>query len=323
MRGESEWVLVGLDERMARQQGLPACLPMPRGALAELAGASLDLEHARAWIKAFLASGELDRSGPLREKGAAIVADLEAFLDKGPLWDEARRAFTEGAYDRASDALKHIVTIDPEDHAARLNLASAQANLGDHASALKALQVIKRTFDGDADYHVAVGHVLMALDQPEPAVEQFLLALGAAADCQPALDALVELGLFSAIEAVAGDPASLTYVRADKLVDYVTGQWDAEPRRIEFYLEQLERHASERHYILVLAAAERALRLVDAAPLAASALRDGRLPWAVAEAYAGLGRTSEARAAFLAMDSDASLPVDVRERARSAARSLG
>jgi tetratricopeptide (TPR) repeat protein len=285
---EAGWVLISLDDRMARRQGLPARLPMPKGALGALAGASVNLEEARRWTEAFLTSADVGSSPPWREQNAELVASLELFLDKAPLWDEARQAFSDDDYDKARSALKRIVLMDPDDHAAKLNLAAAQANLGEHAGALKSFHAIKKTFEGDADYHVAVGQLLMALEQREAAVEQLMLALEAAPDCQPALDALVKLGVLRAIEGSPGEAASLTYVRADKLIAYVTGQWDAEPRQIAFFLEQLAYHAAERNDDVALAAAERAIRL---APGPEERAERGRVA-----ALRALGRLGEATA---------------------------
>jgi hypothetical protein len=60
-----------------------------------------------------------------------------------------------------------------------------------------------------------------------------VLALEAKPDCQPALEAMVQLGVLTPIYENPRDAASLTYVRTDAVVDYLTSQWDAEPRDAE------------------------------------------------------------------------------------------
>jgi tetratricopeptide (TPR) repeat protein len=62
--------------------------------------------------------------------------------------------------------------------------------------------------------------------------------------------------------------------------------------------------------------------LNDAARVADIGKRDWKLRWNEAEAYAGLGRKIEARAAFSAINFDQSLHVDVRKRAKRAVKSI-
>src|SRR4029078_9695598 len=110
--------------------------------------------------------------------------------------------------------------MDQDDHAARLNLASAQANTGDYAGALKTFKSIKKTFEGDPDYHVGVGHIHIALKDKDAALNEMVLALEAKPACQPALDAMVQLGVLTPIYENPRDAASLTYVRTDSVADY-------------------------------------------------------------------------------------------------------
>ncbi|MGK4005513.1 tetratricopeptide repeat protein [Sorangium sp. So ce1036] len=259
MSEQGDWVLIGLDENMARRQGLPARMPVPRGEFEGLADKGLSIDAARRWIKDFLTSSEPGKSGVWRKQNSALVSQLEAFLDKAPVWERAQKAFGERDYDKAISALKRIIAMDPEDHAARLNLASAQANLGDHAAALKAFQSIRKTFAGDPDYHVAVGQVHLAMQKKDAALDEMVLALEAKPDCQPALDAMVQLGVLVPIYENPRDAASLVYVRSDAVLTYLTGQWDAAPRDGAFYLEQLAYHERELRHDVALAAAERAI----------------------------------------------------------------
>jgi len=287
MGDETEWVLIGLDEKMARRQGLPARLPVPKSEFESLADKGLSIDLARAWIKDFLTNSEPGKSGVWRKQNAQVVSSLEGFLDKAPLWERAQKAFAENDYDKALSALKRITTMDPEDHAARLNLASAQANKGEHAAALKSFNAIRKTFGGDPDFHVAVGHLHLAMQQKDAALDEMVLALEAKPDCQPALDALTKLGVLTAIYENPRDAASLTYVRSDAVLEYLTGQWDAEKRDAAFFLEQLAYHERERRHHVALAAADRALAAGDPATRERAEL--GRIA-----ALRALGRGDEA-----------------------------
>jgi tetratricopeptide (TPR) repeat protein len=296
MSEQGDWVLIGLDEKMARRQGLPARLPVPRAEFEGLAEKGLNIDIARKWIKDFLTNSEPGKSGVWRKQNSAVVSSLEAFIDKAPLWERAQQAFASNNYEQALSALKRITTMDAEDHAARLNLASAQANMRDYAAALKSFQAIRKTFEGDPDYHVALGHVHIAMENRDAALNEMVLALEAKPDCQPALDAMVQLRVLTPIYENPRDATSLLYVRADSVGEYLTGQWDAEPRDATFFLEQLAYHEREHRYDVVLAAAERAARAAAAAGEAGAASLE-RAELARASALRALGRSEEALAA--------------------------
>ncbi|WP_437785138.1 tetratricopeptide repeat protein [Sorangium sp. So ce1097] len=297
MSDQGEWMLIGLDENTARRQGIPARMPVPRGEFEGLADKGLGIDAARRWIKDFLTNSEPGKSGAWRKQNSALVSQLEAFLDKAPVWERAQKAFGERDYEKAISALKRIVTMDPDDHAARLNLASAQANMGDYPAALKSFQAIRKTFQGDADYHVAVGQVHLAMQKKDAALDEMVLALEAKADCQPALDAMVQLGVLVPIYENPRDAASLVYVRSDAVLDYLTGQWDAAPRDAAFYLEQLAYHERELRHDVALAAAERAVAAGGEGARIEHAQHAQRAQLARIAALRALGRVDEALAA--------------------------
>lgn len=288
MSDEGEWMLLGLDEKAAGRQGLPAKIPVPKAEFEGLADKGLNIDRCRAWINDFLANSEAGKSGVWRKKNAALVTSLTAFIDKAPLWERAQKAFAEGDFDRAIATLKRITSMDPEDHAARLNLASALANMGDHAGALKAFSAIRKTFEGDADYHVAVGHVHLARKDRDAALNEMVLALEAEPACQPALDAMVQLGVLIPIYENPRDAASLTYVRADAISAYLTGLWDAEARGVEYLLEQLAYHERELRHEAALLAAERAIKVQG------GEVGPERAELAKVAALRSLGRTDDA-----------------------------
>src|SRR5690606_16202213 len=80
MAEQDDWVLIGLDEKMARRQGLPARLPVPRAEFEALADKGLGIDIARKWIKDFLTNSEPGKSGVWRKQNSAVVSSLEAFI---------------------------------------------------------------------------------------------------------------------------------------------------------------------------------------------------------------------------------------------------
>lgn len=288
---DEEWTLIGLDEKLARRRGIPARIPVPKAEFEGLADKGLKVDSVRVWIKSFLTESELGKSGTWRKQNSKLVASLEAFIDKAPLWERAQKAFGENDYAKAMSSLKRIAAMDPDDHAARLNIAFAQANAGDHAAALKSFQAVRATFTGDPDYHVAIGHIHLAAQRIDDAVGEMVLALEAKPDCQPALDALAKVGVLAPIYENPRDAASLIYIRADSVVPYLTGEWDKEPRTAAFYLEQLAYHERELRHPVALEAAERAVKA------AGGEVGPERAELARVAALRQLGRSDEALAA--------------------------
>jgi tetratricopeptide (TPR) repeat protein len=288
--GGGDWVLINLDQKMARRQGLPAQIPVPKAEFEGMADKGLSIDLTRKWIKDFLVNSEPGKSGEWRKKNSKIVGALEAFTDKAPLWDRSQKAFAESDMEKAISTLKRIVQMDGEDHAARLNLASALANTGDYAGALKYFKEVRKTFEGDADYHVALGHVYVVQKDKDAALNEMVLALEAKPDCQPALDAMVTLGVLRAIYENPRDAASLTYVRSDAVVEYLSGLWAQEARELAYFLEQANYHERELRHDVALAA-------FDAAIKAAGETGSERAELGRIAALRALGRTGEALAA--------------------------
>lgn len=290
MSEQVEWVLIGIDEKTARRQGIPPSIPVPKAQFESLADTGLKPEIVRAWIKDFLNNSEPGKSGVWRKQNSATVTKLEAFVDKAGAWEKAQAAFGESDYDKAIAALKRVVMMDPDDHAARLNLGSALANQKNFAEAMKHFKAVRPTFEGDPDYHVTVSHVELAMGRRDDAIGQLVLALEAKPDHQPALDGLAALGVLVAIYENPHDATSLTYVRADSVVEYLVVEWDKEPRDAKFFLEQLTYHEREGRFEIALLAAERAAKVGggERASLATiAALRElGRLDDSLAKAQA-------------------------------------
>ncbi|MFO0552447.1 MAG: tetratricopeptide repeat protein [Polyangiaceae bacterium] len=260
-----EWLLINLDPTMARRQGFPATLPVPKKEFESIADKGLHAKSARAWCSDFLGNSEIGKNGAWRKKNREMVVAMEAFIDTGPLWEKAQKAFSENDYEKAISTLKKIVVQAESDDAAKLNLASAYANKNDMENALKYFKAIAKTFKGDAEFHIALGHVYIRKQDKDLAIEEFVSALEAKPDHQGALDSLTQLGVLVKIFENPRDAASMLYVRADSVVSYLTSQWDeplasGEARPASFFLEQIAYHEREQRFEVVLAAADRALK---------------------------------------------------------------
>lgn len=252
-----DWVLIALDEKLARRQGVPPKVPVPKADFEGLADKGMGIDAMRRWAGQFISSAPKDAGW--RAENAALLASLEAFIGKTELWARAQQAFAANDYKRAISTLRMITSVDPNDHAARFNLGNALANTGEHGKAAEQLEAVRATFVGDADFHVAFGRLHLALGAPQKAADEFALALEADPTCKPAMDALVKLGVLVAIYEDPRDATSLAYVRADRVLDSLREVWDAEKRDARYFLEQLAYHESEGRHDVALAAADRAL----------------------------------------------------------------
>jgi tetratricopeptide (TPR) repeat protein len=276
-----EWALINIDEKMAKRHGIPAKLPIPKSEIEGLADTGLPPDKVRKWMQTFMQT-----LGPnLKKAEPALASQYEAFLGKGDNWKKAEEAFAKGDVARAISALKMVVAVDPNDHAARMNLASAFASSGDHAKAQEHLKTIRATFEGEPDYHVMCAQVHLAKKERDPAIGELVLALEAKPDHQTALDLLLQLGVLLAVYEDPKDAASLTYVRADSVVAYLEEVWGQADRNAEYFLDQIAYHSSEQRWPLVLGAAERAAKIAP---------DDERFVRARVNALVRLGRAGEA-----------------------------
>lgn len=286
------WMVITLDDKIARRQGVPAVIPVPKAELETIAEKGLGLDRVKAWVTAFLKAAPPS----WRAANAPLAKRYDAFLSKLDMWKKGQAAFEKRDYATAIASFKLIGNVDKEDHAAKLNLAASLSNTGDFTTALGVLESIRATFDGEADYHVAIGQVHLAMKEAAKATEEMVLALEAKPDCLPALEALKGLGFLVTIYEDPKDAASLVFVRADSVVEYLTTVWDAQPRDATYYLEQMAYHQSEGRDAVVLAAAEKVLCATPAPQAAAlEALEAGRV-----SALRALGRTDDSVAAACA-----------------------
>ncbi|MCA9626094.1 MAG: tetratricopeptide repeat protein [Myxococcales bacterium] len=253
----AEWAYVKLEEKVAKLNGMPMQVPVPKEEFEGLAEKGLDGAKVREWIGKFMA----EVPGSWRQQNNELASRYDAFLAKGMHWDKAQKAFQKGDSEAAIKALKMITRVDKDDAAARMNLAMALASSGQYPEALEAFKAIEDVAKGDPDYHVAKGNVEIALQQPDDAINDFADALEAKPDCKPAMDGLVSLGVLMRVYEDPKDASSLTYVRRDSLLDYYEDVWGSAERDVAYYLEQIAYHELERRWDVVVAAADRALAL--------------------------------------------------------------
>ncbi len=293
---ETEWMMIGLDEKVAKRQGLPPQIPVPKTEFEGLAEKGLDTITTRKWVSDFLNNSEVGKDSGWRKKNNALFIALQNFVDKGPLWDKAQKAFAANDFEKAISALKRITGMDDSDQAAKLNLASAYANQANYEGALKLFKQVRDTFAGDAEFHMAVGQIHVALRHDDDAINEMVLTLEAKPDHQGALDTLSKMGVLAKIYENPRDAGSLLYVRADSVLDYLTGEWDKAPRSLDFFLEQLAYHERELRWHVVAAAAERATKAAGDASTPQAKKGIERAEIARFGALRALGKTDEALA---------------------------
>ncbi len=295
-----EWMLVGLDEKMARRQGVPPRIPVPKGEFETITEKGLHPDQLKVWITAFLAVAPPS----WRTENVEMAKGFDRFLAKLDVWGKAQKAFAKQDFKTAISSLKLVCNLDPDDHAAKMNLASALASTGDAAGALKQLESVRATFEGEADYHTMLGQLLTAGGNTDQGIDELVLALEAKPDHQAALDALKQLGVLAAVYEDPRDAASLAYFRADSLVQALEEVWDEKPRDVDYYLSQAGYHASEERHPVALSAAERAIALARSGG-GSDPAESARI-----QALAAMGRLADARAAaqdFVSRAPDSSL----------------
>lgn len=301
-----EWVVIQLDEKVARMHGLPTRVPAPKSEFEGIADAGFELPKLKKWITSFLTAAPAS----WRTQNADLAKSYDRFIAKADFWQRGLTALQKQDTAGAISAFKMVSSVDPDDHAAKMNLGLAYAQSGDAANAKKALVAVRPTYEGDADYHVALGQSLLQLGDKEAAADEFALALEAKPDCSSALKALAGLGILVPVYENPRDAASLTYLRADALVPTMEEIWGEAPRDADYFLAQLEYHAAENRHAVALAAAEKAIA-------AAGAAGSERAEIGRAAALRSLDRLDEAKShvdAWLAAHPD-SVPALV-ERAR-------
>ncbi len=279
-----EWLLIQLDENVARKHGLPAKVPTPKSEFEGIADAGFAIPKLKKWIMSFLSAAP----PAWRGQNADLAKSYDRFIAKADFWERGLTALQKHDVAGAISAFKMIANVDPDDHAAKMNLGLAYAQSGDSEQAKKAFAAVSATYTGDPEYHVAFGQTLISTGDKDGAADQFALALEAQPDHMAALKALAALGILVAIYENPKDAASLTYLRADALASTMKEIWDEAGRDARYYVDQLEYHASENRHEIALAAAERAIEANDPSTIE-------RTETARITALRSLGRLDEAR----------------------------
>ena len=289
-----DWLLIGLDEKLAKKQGVPARIPVPKGEFESLADKGMTVDQMRGWVSKFITTSPAMHNANWRTQNAALARSFEVFVAKKDGWAKAQEAFAKNDFKTAVGSLRMLSNIDPNDHCAKLNLASALSSSGDHSAAITTLDAIRDTWADDAEYHVTRANVLLALQRKDDAIDALADALERDPSHKQALDTLKALGVLTAVYEDPRDASSLTYVRTDKVEEHLASVWAAEPRDVDYYLRQVAYHQMERRPAVSLAAADKAVALAPDAP-------DERAVTGRITALRELGRVEEATAAARAM----------------------
>ena len=235
MSEDNAWSFLQLEEKQARRSGMPPQVPVRKKEFEGVADGGLTAALARKSIAAFL--GEVGSAW--RGQNAPLAARFDAYVGKATFTDRAEAAMKKGDHDAAISALNMVTRLDKEDHGARMNLAVAMMRKTDYAGALAHFIAIEDTFEGDADYHCVRGQVLMNTEDPDGALEQFVLALEADPTSKTAMEALVRMGALVAIYENPRDASSLAYVRTDAVAEHLTSLWAEEKTDAAGLLEAL------------------------------------------------------------------------------------
>lgn len=262
----SDWVMISLDEKLARKQGVPTRIPVPKSEFESLADKGMTVDQMRGWVQKFTATSPAMHNAKWLTDNAALARSLQVFVAKKDGWARAQEAFGKSDFKTAIGSLRMLTNIDANDHCAKLNLASALASTGDHAAALTMLDAITETWADEADFHVTRANVLLALQRRDDAVGALADALERDPSYHPALETLKQLGVLSAVYEDPRDATSLTYVRTDKVAEHMETVFDAAERDIDYFMRQAAYHAAERRHAVALVAADRAIKLGAGAP---------------------------------------------------------
>ncbi|HEY3820499.1 MAG TPA: tetratricopeptide repeat protein [Polyangiaceae bacterium] len=296
-----DWLLIGLDEKLAKKQGVPSRIPVPKGEFESLADKGMTVDQMRGWVSKFITTSPAMHNASWRTQNAALARSFEVFVAKKDSWAKAQEAFGKNDFKAAVGALRMISNIDPNDHCAKLNLASALSSSGDHPAAIAMLDSVTETWADDAEFHVTRANVLLSLQRRDEAIGALVDALERDPSHNQAMETLKALGVLAAVYEDPRDATSLTYVRTDKVTEHMESVWAAAPRDVDYYLRQVAYHQMERRPAVALAAAEKAIALAGAAG------PDVRAVSARITALRELGRVDEATAAARAVvEKDAS-----------------
>ena len=249
MSDEGEWILIGLDEKMARRQGMPARLPGAQGEFEGLADKGLAVDTARAVDQGLphqlrarqerrlaqeeRAGGRQPRGLP--RQGAALGQGPEGVrrerLREGDLGAQAHHRHGRRRSRRAAQPrLGARQPRRPRRRRSRASRPSARRSRATPTTTSRSATCTSR-----CRTRTRRSTRWCSRSRPSPTASRRWTRWRSSA-CS------------SRIYENPRDAASLTYVRADSVVEYLDGQWDAEQRERRFFLEQLAYHERERRH---------------------------------------------------------------------------
>ncbi|HEX3344306.1 MAG TPA: hypothetical protein VHS09_07020, partial [Polyangiaceae bacterium] len=74
-----DWLLIGLDEKLAKKQGVPARIPVPKGEFESLADKGMSVEQMRGWVNKFITTSPAMHNANWRTQNAALARARAAF----------------------------------------------------------------------------------------------------------------------------------------------------------------------------------------------------------------------------------------------------
>src|SRR5262249_35283014 len=155
-----------------------------------LADKGMTVDQMRGWVHKFITTSPAMHNANWRTQNAALARSFEVFVAKKDGWAKAQDAFAKNDFKSAIGALRMLSNIDPNDHCAKLNLATALAGSGDHAGAITHIDAVKDTWGDEADFHVTRANILLALSRRDDAIDALADSLERDPTYTPALDLL-------------------------------------------------------------------------------------------------------------------------------------
>src|ERR1044072_3267964 len=98
-----EWFLISLDEKLAKRQGVPPRVPVPKAEFEGLANKGMGIDAMRKWSASFISRAPKDAGGGT--ENPALMTSLEAFISKQELWAKAQAAFAANDFKKALSTL--------------------------------------------------------------------------------------------------------------------------------------------------------------------------------------------------------------------------
>src|ERR1700722_4831646 len=99
-----DWLLIGLDEKLAKKQGVPARIPVPKGEFESLADKGMTVDQMRGGVSKFIPPAT--HNANWRTENAALARAFEVFVAKKDGWAKAQAAFGKNDFKTAVSSLR-------------------------------------------------------------------------------------------------------------------------------------------------------------------------------------------------------------------------